>query len=72
MIGSLLARFWPYAALAGLVLLTVFLGRRIGVLTAALKRVEAQIDLNERMRDAVANTSTDKHDVAERMRNGDW
>ena len=68
----MLRRLWPYLAIAGLIGLTIVLGKRIGALNEALRRTEAILEKNRRMRDAVSDTPTDRRSVVERLRDGEF
>jgi hypothetical protein len=50
----------------------VMTGRRNGQLEERLKNSDARNQVKERMRDAVANTRTDRAGVADRMRDGSF
>lgn len=61
---------WPLLLGALGVLALVLTGRMNGRLKERLDRAQARDEVKERMRDAVANTRTDRAGVVERMRNG--
>lgn len=70
MIWAALRKMWPII-LGGLgIVALVFMGRQNGKLRERIKGAEARNKLQGRMRDAAANTRTDRDSVADRLRNG--
>lgn len=70
MIWGWLRKLWPLILGALGIVALVLTGRRNGQLTERLDRAQARDEVRERMRDAVANTRTDRDGVVERMRDG--
>lgn len=63
-------KLWPLILGALGIAALVLTGRRNGRLTERLDRAQARDEVKERMRDAVANTRTDRDGVVERLRDG--
>lgn len=70
MIWGLLRKLWPLILGAMGIAALVLTGRRNGRLEERVDRAQARDQVKERMRDAVANTRTDRDGVVERMRDG--
>ena len=70
MIWGWLRKLWPLILGALGIIALVLTGRRNGQLAERLERARARDAVKERMRDAVANTRTDRAGVVERMRDG--
>lgn len=68
--GWVTGKMWPWIAGAVMVAALVFAGRRNGTLAAKVAQVEGQNDAQARMRQAAANTRTDRGGVVERLRSG--
>lgn len=63
-------KLWPLILGALGIAALALTGRRNGQLTERLDRAQARDVVKERMRDAVANTRTDRGGVVERLRDG--
>lgn len=70
MIWGLLRKLWPLILGAMGIAALVLTGRRNGRLEERVDRAQARDQVKERMRDAVANTRTDRDGVVERLRDG--
>lgn len=68
--GWFIKKAWPFLLSGGLLLVVVFLSKRNGQLTARIQQAETTVKLQKGMRDAVANTPTDRNSVARRLRDG--
>lgn len=63
-------KLWPLILGAMGIAALVLTGRRNGRLEERVDRAQARDEVKERMRDAVANTRTDRDGVVERLRGG--
>ena len=69
MIWGWVRKLWPLILGAMGTSALVLTGRRNGRLEERVDRAQARDQVKERMRDAVADTRTDRDGVVERMRN---
>lgn len=70
MIWGWVRKLWPLILGAMGIAALVLTGRRNGRLEERVDRAQARDEVKERMRDAVANTRTDRDGVVERLRGG--
>lgn len=70
MIWGWVRKLWPLILGAMGIAALVLTGRRNGRLEERVDRAQARDQVKERMRDAVANTRTDRGGVVERLRDG--
>jgi len=63
-------KLWPLILGAMGIAALMLTGRRNGRLEERVDRAQARDEVKERMRDAVANTRTDRDGVVERLRGG--
>ena len=70
MIWGWMRKLWPLILGAMGIAALMLTGRRNGRLEERVDRAQARDEVKERMRDAVANTRTDRDGVVERLRGG--
>lgn len=63
-------KVWPLVLSALAVVALLLVGRRNGQLNERIKSAESRVKLQRRMRDAAANTRTDRASVSKRLQNG--
>ena len=70
MITWVTKKLWPYVAIGFLLILFIFSTRRNGALSEKIKKVENVNATQKRMREARANTRTDRQSVIKRLHDG--